>query len=427
MGQRLLTSPGRIWVLLASICFLCFLAQWSLLDTTIKQNIWVDSIKNCNSLCRSHRPIVAASLPSSSGITAGARSASGKEGYVPDPSPVYLRGRYPRRLTICSNAFPMDNITLSTLKKIRQESHSSRESGPDRRPRILCMVYTTHLYHSSLLNAIVSTWAKDCDGFLAASNFTDPSLGSIDLIHQGPEEYGNMWQKVRSMWAYVYDHYIDEYDFFHICGDDAYILVDNLRKYLASKQIKHLLNGGTDGFPVYHRKAKVDRKSPVLRPLFLGTPLPYRGSFYPAGGSGYTLNQAALRLFVERALGSHLVDNIDSREDVFTSVLMDKIGISVSDTRDEEGLFRYMHMNPPAFVQRFSTRIFLKPTLPPLPDGIKKVSKETVAIHLNYNLQGFRKGKYSRRDVEELMYRFHDILRGRCDSSFAMLPRYANL
>ena len=48
-------------------------------------------------------------------------------------------------------------------------------------------------------------------------------------MHEGPESYFNMWQKIRSMWAYAYDNYRNDYDFFHIGGDDMYVVVDNLR------------------------------------------------------------------------------------------------------------------------------------------------------------------------------------------------------
>jgi len=95
-------------------------------------------------------------------------------------------------------------------------------------------VYTSQVSHSSKLNAIVNTWARECDGFFAASNFTEPCLGATNLMHNGAETYGNMWQKVRSIWAYVHAHFIDDYDFFHICGDDTYVVVENLRRYLWS-------------------------------------------------------------------------------------------------------------------------------------------------------------------------------------------------
>jgi glycoprotein-N-acetylgalactosamine 3-beta-galactosyltransferase len=43
-----------------------------------------------------------------------------------------------------------------------------------------------------------------------ASNRTDPSLGTVNIPHDGPESLDNMWQKVRSIWSFVYDTYYDQ-------------------------------------------------------------------------------------------------------------------------------------------------------------------------------------------------------------------------
>ena len=39
-----------------------------------------------------------------------------------------------------------------------------------------------------------------------------------------------------SFCSYVYDNYYEKYDWFHIGGDDLYLLVENLRLYLASDE-----------------------------------------------------------------------------------------------------------------------------------------------------------------------------------------------
>ena len=79
------------------------------------------------------------------------------------------------------------------------------------------------------------------DGFVAFSNETIPSLGIANLLHEGKEEYNNMWQKSRSIWAYIYDHYLDDYDYFHLGGDDMYVLVENLRLFLEQVQNDQLI------------------------------------------------------------------------------------------------------------------------------------------------------------------------------------------
>ncbi|KAK7254155.1 glycoprotein-N-acetylgalactosamine 3-beta-galactosyltransferase [Aureococcus anophagefferens] len=44
-----------------------------------------------------------------------------------------------------------------------------------------------------------------------------------------------MWQKIRSMWKYAAAHYLDQYDWFFIGGEDLYVIPQNLRDYLATR------------------------------------------------------------------------------------------------------------------------------------------------------------------------------------------------
>jgi len=66
--------------------------------------------------------------------------------------------------------------------------------------------YTYEGAHASNLQAIVDTWAAQCDGFFAASNVTpDLGLGAVDIksMYFGPEAYDNMWNKIEAMWKYA--------------------------------------------------------------------------------------------------------------------------------------------------------------------------------------------------------------------------------
>ena len=55
------------------------------------------------------------------------------------------------------------------------------------------MVCTVDLPESRAnLKAQAETWASKCDGFWAASNYTDHTIGSIDLVYEGPESYNVM-------------------------------------------------------------------------------------------------------------------------------------------------------------------------------------------------------------------------------------------
>lgn len=107
-------------------------------------------------------------------------------------------------------------------------------------PSELCYSPYRPLFLSSHVSCVVALWlSHKCDGFLVASNKTEASLDIVDMPHDGgPEEYEGMWQKVRSMWSFVYDNYYDDFDWFHMGGDDMYVIVENLRLYLESDHIQ---------------------------------------------------------------------------------------------------------------------------------------------------------------------------------------------
>jgi len=142
-----------------------------------------------------------------------------------------------------------DFLGLKGLRKVRQgiiqrAEKQTRNSAAE--PKIFCAVYTHSERHKSNLAPIIKTWATQCDGFLASSNVTDISLAAVNILHQGNEEYKNMWQKVRSTLAYIYDNYLEEYHYFHICGDDAYLVLENFRSYLDGPEVSALRNGHID-------------------------------------------------------------------------------------------------------------------------------------------------------------------------------------
>jgi glycoprotein-N-acetylgalactosamine 3-beta-galactosyltransferase len=94
------------------------------------------------------------------------------------------------------------------------------------------------------------------------------------------------------MWSYIYDNYYEKYDWFHIGGDDLFLIIENLRFYLESEEIKTAANGG-EYLP--------DGTETAQTPLLLGRRFAYMGDLndiFDSGGSGYTMNKAALKLLV---------------------------------------------------------------------------------------------------------------------------------
>lgn len=344
----------------------------------------------------------------------GARHANGSLGLIVDPSPNRLLPPFdiqPKNETAC-NVGIEGRGGRQVLDKVRKgiSAYHTRTTNSyaanSTRPRILCMVYTYEQSHINV-QAIARTWGRQCDGFFAGSNFTDLSIGAINLLHHGPEAYKNMWQKIRSMWAYAYDFYQDRYDYFYICGDDVYLAVDNLRMYLEGEQIRQLLNGHLDVFSKLNEKA-AQWKTKRPRPILLGMPMNYNMLTFPSGGCGYVLNRAALDLLARVVLEEFLPNATDPREDVFVGSALWEHGVCTADSRDEEGAFRFggnaeemynfngvaSPVGPKVMRRRFGVDMF---------PGMKGVSSKTISFHL--------KGT----NVPEMILRYHMLLQGYCD------------
>lgn len=211
------------------------------------------------------------------------------------------------------------NIQLKTDADVRQPT------------RILCMVYTMVNAHANRIRAIRDTWAGRCDGFLAFSTASDPRLPAINLPHKGVEDYNNMWQKVRSIWKFVGEHYVNQFDYFHLGGDDMFVIPENLRAYLSTFE-------SADNDHYFGRRFKQygDRFKQYGD-----------GHFFNTGGPGYTLSRGLLEKYYK------VLDNVKchpdartSEEDVFMAVcLRNLFGVGLIDTRDGSKRERFHHLS----------------------------------------------------------------------------------
>jgi hypothetical protein len=230
-------------------------------------------------------------------------------------------------LNICSKPAGVldeapEGVELLTRQiQIASSENHSASNSPN--VRLLCAIYTHPPMHS-LARVAALTYGYKCDGFLAFSTETVPELGLIHVHHAGLESYQNMWQKVRSIWMYIREHYSEDYDFFHLGGDDMYVLVENMRQFLASL--------------------------PNDEPLHLGQWVRQRNHPYVAGGPGYTLNRRALVKLVDDSLPHCHEHTVAPFEDKLVSECLRNVGVFPFDTRHiETGQQRY-HAGQPATV-----------------------------------------------------------------------------
>jgi glycoprotein-N-acetylgalactosamine 3-beta-galactosyltransferase len=133
----------------------------------------------------------------------------------------------------------INNINIS-IEYIHQPFHL----------RLLCLTYTISQNHDAVRN-ILGTWGSKCDGYLAFSNLSDPSISTIRLSpnNEWEEKYDKIWEKLVAIWTVIGETIIDDYDWFIVGGDDLYVIVDNLRSLLQSRRVVNLSRNGSK--PIY--------------------------------------------------------------------------------------------------------------------------------------------------------------------------------
>lgn len=202
-------------------------------------------------------------------------------------------------------------------------AHATR----DDKPTIFCGIYTMEAAHSKTIRAMRETWAPRCDGWLAFSTKSDPRIPALNIEHQGKEEYTNMWQKSRAIWKYIGENYMDKYDYFILGGEDLFLIVDNLRAYLAT------LPGGPEADHFVGRRFKGQGPN----------------NYFNSGGAGYVLSRATLRKYITRGF-THpdcAPEEHSAMEDVFMAQCLRRVfKIGLTDTRDAKGRERFHPFAP---------------------------------------------------------------------------------
>jgi hypothetical protein len=142
--------------------------------------------------------------------------------------------------------------------------------------------------------------------------------------------YQGMTQRTRTILAYIYDHFLNDYDYFHIGGDDMFVIVENLKEFLASDTVQQW-DRVDDQYMIagFRMLLKFRRK---------------KLSFF-GGGSGYTISRKALKAFVEGPLQYCDTEIERANEDIWFSDCANLLSTKLIDTRDSSGAHRYHQMS----------------------------------------------------------------------------------
>ena len=189
--------------------------------------------------------------------------------------------------------------------------------------RLLCWIQTAAQFHDSRTIHIQATWSKRCDKHFFVSDRNDSRLPIFYVDVPTGRQY--LSKKHGLAWDHVYEKYLNDFDWFYKGDDDTYVIVENLRQFLASKNASN---------PVYfghHFKTLV------------------KPSGYFSGGSGYVISQEALRRWGTRPDEVYDMEGGEF-DDVLMGSAMQALEVQAGDSRDEKGLQRFYINSPASYI-----------------------------------------------------------------------------
>ncbi|RHY32780.1 hypothetical protein DYB32_002250 [Aphanomyces invadans] len=221
----------------------------------------------------------------------------------------------------------------------------SLHTSPDAEQlRVLCWVNTFNMTHDRA-RAIKSTWGRRCDKLLFMSNVEDPTIPTVRVV--APPTHEHLWQKHRYVVRVLAREFDPaSYDWIFKCDDDSYVIMDNLKYFLARQDrdrpaifghrmtlqpwIMHEAFGDPTAMPRSYR---------FVRHLS-------RGLYYTPGGAGYAFNGAYLARLHDVLDDPFCIPHAVVPDDWAVSFCMLHEHVAPRDTRDRHGRERFHQYSP---------------------------------------------------------------------------------
>jgi glycoprotein-N-acetylgalactosamine 3-beta-galactosyltransferase len=263
--------------------------------------------------------------------------------------------------TLCEKDMLKSREALQLLR-LTPETISVRNRrqrlSPQRYPRVFCFVNTISV-NKDRAQAVANTWGQRCDKLVFFSNETDTIYVGKDTAREQAfdvvfidviADHDHLWQKHKASLQYVYDNYRHDYDWFYKADDDAYVVVENLRDYLARPEI--VMNYHRQPMQMGHR---FNLTAQLVDYYVVDTELKSKWNqrfdrwVFNSGGPGYVMN----RLYLDKIISilpdkSCLSDDMSEMlpDDASISYCMMWYGVFPWDTRDSMGRERWHADNP---------------------------------------------------------------------------------
>ncbi|KAH8291618.1 hypothetical protein KR018_007045 [Drosophila ironensis] len=193
-----------------------------------------------------------------------------------------------------------------------------------REVRVLCWVLTAPKNHKTRAVHVLRTWGKRCNKIYFMTSQEDDELPTVLL--KKSDRYEVLWGRTKEAFSYLYEHMLDEADWFLKADDDTYVFVENMR---------YMLYPYSPSTPIFFG----------FNYKLLGHPK--SNESYMSGGSGYVLSREALRRFGEGVNEPDKCWQKDTRsEDVEMGKCLINLGVRPGDSRDAHLRNRFYPVAP---------------------------------------------------------------------------------
>lgn len=233
--------------------------------------------------------------------------------------------------------------------------------------------------HETRVRAVLETWGQKCDQLVVASNVTDLSIGGggggvgtvVDVAAiRAPSTYEGLWLKLNETLHYVYDTYRNDYDWFLKVDDDSFVILENLRFFLASssrtastKDVP-MAFGHVQHYEPYnyllHWPGSESQENQAFLDYFFSKVIPngrIQTAKYLAGGGGYVMNRLYLNEFIQGLQDPKRHPHGSPPEDLAHGMTMTARGILPSSALDKMGRNRFMQETPA--LQKFTHDVLI--------------------------------------------------------------------
>lgn len=212
-------------------------------------------------------------------------------------------GKWLKQNGLVHKLIPEENISFSQ-NHVETESMYLKKKIP-----VLCMIFVKS--HKTA-TAIKDTWAKHCNIALNLGNFVDKK---IPVLKVSTISFQAFCQGFVSAWL-KYENVIK---WMLIADDKTYVIVENLRYYVASLNSSH--------------------------PYYLGHPVTDFSNIYNTADAGIVLSHGALKLLFSIYFDGNKCFNKESQPSLYYDIgigkVMKKFGVFPVDTRDKKTRGRF--------------------------------------------------------------------------------------